>query len=548
MAPPVPGAADAGRIDRQVPNIVLPTPNGKTIPKKAPKPTEAPDAAKTVMVNLANVELRGVTAFSLKTLQKIYKDDLGKPIPISRLWDIANKITNFYHENGYFLSRAYVPAQEVDTNGGAVLHVIEGYVGDVVFDHPLADRLYVKLLLEKLRKAKPLNAKKLESLLLQLNDIPGRRFNGVIEPLNTNNEDETTDTHHDEGAVRLTLSVSDDNGHGLITLDNFGSRFIGPYQGLATYQRSLLDFHQTRVSGLFSLPWDELKYGALQHDYHFLPKWNATVSGSFSATTPGDTLETFEIESQSTEISAGLTYQLIRQRTKNLTVSVSLDGRNTDSEFLGGFELTKDRIRAFRAMINFDSADRFNGYNTGMVRLSQGLPIMGASGNGDLNLSRGQGDPTFTSVNFTLARQQSLFRHWLITTQFAGQLASSPLLSAEEFGYGGQDFGRAYDPSEITGDHGLKGGVEISYIGLKLGKHLSITPYGFYDIGRVWNKDIDSPNITAASTGLGMRFAHTSGIGVNAGIAWPLIRTIGNPIYGGDGRNPRILLQTRFSF
>ena len=58
----------------------------------------------------------------------------------------------------------------------------------------------------------------------------------------------------------------------------------------------------------------------------------------------------------------------------------------------------------------------------------------------------------------------------------SGQWASGPLYSSEEFGYGGKNFGRAYDQSELTGDHGVAASVEVDYAGWSAGRPMAFTP------------------------------------------------------------------------
>jgi hemolysin activation/secretion protein len=120
-------------------------------------------------------------------------------------------------------------------------------------------------------------------------------------------------------------------------------------------------------------------------------------------------------------------------------------------------------------------------------------------------------------------------------------LASDPLFSAEEFGYGGQTFGRAFDASELTGDHGLVASFELKYNGLARKGIFAFQPYGFYDIGRLWNKDTAQPNrVSAASAGFGVLVSNNYGMFANLSFAMPLVRSVQTPIYGQGDDDPRI--------
>lgn len=129
------------------------------------------------------------------------------------------------------------------------------------------------------------------------------------------------------------------------------------------------------------------------------------------------------------------------------------------------------------------------------------------------------------------------------------QIASGALYSSEEFGYGGQSFGRAYDASEITGDHGAAASMEVQHAGFNVWNVANVSPYAFYDIGIIWNEDVaQAKRESGASTGLGMRVSSEAGLSGNVGLAWPLTRDIATPIYGQETGGPRVLMQISKGF
>ena len=88
------------------------------------------------------------------------------------------------------------------------------------------------------------------------------------------------------------------------------------------------------------------------------------------------------------------------------------------------------------------------------------------------------------------------------------QYAWTDLLSSELYSYGGEQFGRGYDPSELVGDHGMAGKMELRFTDtLPIRFPFSYTAYGFYDIGIVYQRMSGAYNHSdsAASAGLGLR-------------------------------------------
>ena len=108
----------------------------------------------------------------------------------------------------------------------------------------------------------------------------------------------------------------------------------------------------------------------------------------------------------------------------------------------------------------------------------------------------------------------------------AGQYAFDPLLSSEEFGLGGPEFLRAFDPSEQVGDHGLAGRLELQFL-VDVGEpFLDVAQlYGFGDVGRIWNRDAaacEVERMTLASAGAGVRFNFTEWLSGGVEVAVPL--------------------------
>ena len=137
------------------------------------------------------------------------------------------------------------------------------------------------------------------------------------------------------------------------------------------------------------------------------------------------------------------------------------------------------------------------GANTIDLEASKGLNIFGASQEGDANMTRSEGDPQFSKLELDVQRLQRVTGSVNLLLAGRGQWSSNALLSSEEFSIGGINSGRGYDPSEISGDQGLSGKVELQWkepVALDKSFVESYQLFGFYDIGRVWNDDATTPS------------------------------------------------------
>lgn len=535
----IPNAADISRVkpEENIPrrDHTLDKPISIPVQKGT---TEVPAAAKSVKLILKQINIEGATAFSSDELSDTYSEFIDKEISLDVIYTITGAITERYRNAGYFLSRAYVPAQEID-KGNVTIKVVEGYVGAVDGVSVFGNSSMIQDAVDDLTKQHPLSSKKMEQFLLLLNDLPGHSFGGTLSPM-----DDAQD-----GAVKLTLTVTETDGVGSISFDNYSSRFLGPNEITATYSKSFIPFHQTTISALTDTERSKLRYGTIDHSVSLKPDLRVNFAGGVTQALPGYTLESSEIESLSKFASLSLEYQWVRQRQQNLSVKGTLDGRNVASDILGS-PLTRDNIRALRATVNYDVVDDWQGSNNANLIVTHGINALSSSNPGDLNISRVGALPDFTKAELSVSRLQMLTHDWSAYVSGAGQWATGVLYSSEQFGYGGQSFGRAYDASDITGDRGLKGAFELRYSGFTNGNLINLQPYGFYDKGIVWNSAVGQvPEEAASSFGLGIRFSTEWKQTGNLGLAWPIDRNITTPIYGsGSTHGPRIILQISQQF
>ena len=529
----IPGSADPSRVEPFKDELKTEFPAKLPARPQLESHIEIPKSAQKIRFILDKINIEGVTAFSEEDLLPIYANYEGNEVSLETAWEIASKITKHYQSEGYFLSRAYVPAQEVKNNS-VTIKVVESYIKDIELEESIDKELFVKRLIKRLVNNKPVKAEQLESFMLQINSLPGRDYEAVIKSI-------------DNGAVKLFLNPLEEKDKTSITIDNYGSRFSGPFQGTATYSDSFLPLQQTTLSAFATIPSDEMKYIAFGQEVAFYPDWKIDLSGSYVDSKPGYTLSSNNLRSDSATIGIDLSWQPIRQRLKNLIISFGIEGKNINGDILVNSPLTRDRIRKSKFGIAYDVADSFNGYNYVSAEIHHGLEILEASEFGDANLSRSEAMPDFSKIEFSYSRIQGLPQSFTAIGRISGQLSAEPLYSSEEFGYGGQSFGRAYDSSEITGDSGISGSLELRYNGLKKWQGISLYPYVFYDIGKVWNEDTAGLRQSGASSGTGMIIRHKSGINTNIGIAFPLTKSVSTPL-DGHGKSPRVLFSLSHTF
>ena len=138
-----------------------------------------------------------------------------------------------------------------------------------------------------------------------------------------------------------------------------------------------------------------------------------------------------------------------------------------------------------------------------------------------------------------MSRLQPVYNRVNVFFAAKAQYAAVRLLSPEEFAIGGAFIGRGYDPSEISGDHGMAGIMELQYgqpVTLPVLNDIQI--YGFYDLGVVYQVE-NSTKASVSSAGGGIRANFTNWLSGYIEVAKPLTRRVGTQITG-DGKDPRV--------
>jgi hemolysin activation/secretion protein len=536
----VPSAADAGRIGSK---SAMPLPDAPSVkPEITNVDTSAqvavPAGADAIALTLTSVRIVGATALPEAQLIDIYSPMIGKRVTLAQVYGWAAEITQRYRAAGYLLSYAYVPEQSIEA-GKVTIAVAEVYLDHVKMEGDDPNHRITQHYIARLTAERPLTNHTLESTLLRLNDLPGRTYRAVLD----------RDVAAGPNAMMLTLVATKKAARASIGFDNFSSRYLGPNEINAYYANSLLPLQQTSILGLTSIPTDKLNFGSLQHSLVLMPDVSLEASASYTHSNPGYTLTPLQIDSQATNFGLSFNYQAIRQRKENLLLKVGGGARHIESDVFNTTPLTRDNVRSVETGFLYDRSDSWGGKNTINGVIIKGIEGLGSSKKGQSNLSRAQADPDFVKVEWSLRRSQTLATDWSLLMQASGQWANTPLFASEEFGVGGQSYGRAYDASEIVGDKGASAMAEIRYHGWRTLQPINVEPFAYYDNGFVTNKDSgQSKRASLSSAGGGLRFASTTGQSGTIGLAVPLTRDAAVPIYGASASSPRLMVQIAHNF
>ncbi len=539
--PMVPFSAfDPGRVKVRAPGKPqrLIKPEKILLQKEEPllKPQESVAAIK---FKLSDLVVTGVTVYKKGELLRYYKPYLGKDVSLTDLQIIADAITEHYRKDGYVLSRAIVPAQQIEA-GKVSIQAVEGYVSTVYVEGEITNktRSRVEKYGEKIKQMRPLQVRKLEHYIISLNDISGLIVKTVLSPSITV-----------VGASELTFVVE----QARITLDaywdNRGSRYSGPDEVVAavSLHDAIFAADDLMLQTIDTPVYEELRYLKLVYDFPLgISDLRINASGDLTETHPGFTLDPLGLIGRGKSWSTGIEYLLLRTRTKKLSMYGKFDWMdgytNLDME-----TLYQDHIRSVRFGAAYNFADQWLGTNIISVDFSKGLHIFGASPDKpQIQLSRPGARSDYKKVDINISRYQTFGSRWMLVFANTGQYSfHNGLLSAKQFSFGGPQFGRAYDPSEIIGDSGIVSKLELrvdTYPGKRFLQEIQY--YTFYEIGATWNTlpDLVQPNKdSGADLGAGLRTTFNKYFYGTLEIAKPLTRTVATQItLGKNGRAWRL--------
>lgn len=494
---------------------------------------------------LRRFDIKGARAFAASDLRALYAHALDRRITMAELYAIVDSIRQRYMDEGYTLSRIALVAPPTP-EGAVSLQVTEGYVTAVDIDRGFADVPLIRAFVREVKAMRPLNTRRLERVMLVLNSRPGINATSVLSAGAAAEDAE-------QGRVQLSLKEkSADMPRSFVSFDNYGSRFTGPAQlSMGTMIRDVgLNYDDVFLSGGFATQWQEMHQMNAEYT---LPLFGISgtllqIAVSANRTEPGARLEPLDVEGQASSVSAKISYPVVMQRDEHWVLSALLDVKNTETDILGS-RLFNDQLRVVNLGSRYSVSDDWKGLNRLQVTASQGLDALGARKTGSADLSRVDGRSDFTKLEMSASRLQSFTTGLDLLATVQAQHTKDPLLSSEEFGVGGAAIGRGYDPSEITGDRGVSASAELRYNYEIPAWDSTLQPYGFYDVGKVWNIDpSDKNHASVTSAGAGVRLYASAGWSVDAGAAIPLTRPADEPPAYGNGHSPRYMLSVRKSF
>lgn len=534
-----PGIAQI-RLDRADPTIVE---------QALPRPTSKPDRPSNLEVEgqgqsgaasagigstgtISAVVVDGSEDMGTEMFAPAYAGIIGQSLNPVQLADLAGRIADVARRAGYPFASASITPQTV---ASGVLHVrLDGGRVDAVRviggRCAAADALLGKALVT----GHAVRRRDLEQALLLVSDIPGVRV--------------TTSRYvKQDGFGILLVTIAVDRASVYAQIDNRGSKEIGPIRStLLGNVRNLLQSGDELALLASQTPIEPNEFAFLRARYGApIDQVGSmlSVSASYGRSHPGASLQDLDVIGKSIDVGLQYARPLVRSRARSLWVNGELRALSI-KQTLAGQPLRNDRLATMTGTFN-GFAQVGPGVLRGEFGATMGLPLAGATREGDARTSRSDGDARFVTVGYTLDWTVQVAKPISVVLASSGQLASRPLLATAEIGVGGPAFARGYDYAERTGDEGILGSIEVRADAGRVipGVIDRLQFYTFVDGGEVSNLRGGYGGGTLFSGGGGARL----GLGATDGMIEIALPLNADRFDTGD-RRPRISLRLSRAF
>jgi hemolysin activation/secretion protein len=471
-------------------------------------PLAAPDAAEPagVKIVVTSLKVTGARSYTEAELIALTGFTPGSELSLADLRGMAAKIANHYRNKGYFVTQAYLPAQDIK-EGAVTIAVIEGQYGKITLNNQT--RLSNELAhdqLEGLNSGDAIVAAPLESRLLLLSDLPGVKVRSTLSP------------GASVGASDLIVELTPGPLiSGEVDFDNAGNRYTGEYRLGATVNINNPTGHGDVASLRAMTSGRGLNYARASYQMQF-GKGNAGIAYSMLKYRLGEEFASLDANGTAEIYSIYGSYPLIRSRNSNLYAGLAYDDKTFQDKVDSTRTVTDKKAQVLMASLYGNQRDRFGGGGV----TSYGLTW--STGNIDIetpaariiDAATAKSNGHFDKLGFRAMRLQRVTDSISFSAAINGQIASKNLDSSEKMELGGMYGVRAYPEGEAYADEGYVLNLEARYL---LPKYSESMPgqmhlIGFVDAGSVTthkNPWAAGPNTrTLSGAGVGISWAEAN--------------------------------------
>lgn len=519
-------------------------PQGEGLPKESVPTIEVQQESRPAMtqadsfkVKVQAFKISGATVFAGEQLQSLIADRVGSEMSLADLQTAADQISRFYRLNGYFVARAYIPAQEI-AGGKVEIAVLEGRIGDVGVKLSGSGRIgeaaVKKTVGGSAATGDLIQESRIERGLLLASDLPGVEVKSTLVPGAT------------VGTSDLVVEANQTGTFGgSVDLDNFGNKYSGEWRvGGTVYMNNPFRIgDQLTLRGTTS-GGSGLNYARLGYQIPVSPtgtKLGAAISRMEYQL--GKDFASLKAEGSADQNDIYVLHPFIRGRNLNLYGQIGYSYKQLLNE-ANGITSSDKKLDVFTAGFSGDSRDGMmgGGINNFGLALTRGDLALNWADAESIDYDGGNGPRTaggYNKLSYNLSRLQRVSDRASLYLAISGQNASKNLDSSEKLILGGPSGVRAYPVGEAAGDQGYLINAEARWDLPGQTRFGMIQLVGFIDTGHItlnkqpWSGwEGTNPNLKNSYSLSG------AGVGVNLGKPgdYAVRLTLATKIGGNPGR------------
>ena len=441
-------------------------------------------SGKTIFVK--SFKITSAIHMSEAKLQSLIISYTNKDLTFKQLQEVASIITKAYREEGYFVARAYIPAQSMQ-DGIVEIAIIEGNYGKFILDNKShVKTLIVKAMLDDAKRDNIVATDTLERAMLIINDTPGAQITVAdVKP------GEAVGTSDFAIATEATPWYD-----GYILADNYGSRYTGKNRLMAGVNLNSLAGMGDKLSltGLVSQNTD-LNNVRIAYSIPLMAN-GLRAEVSYSRTDYNlvelDGINDGLYYGVSEAMDATFSYPIIRTRLETLKLSSTLSTKKL-TDYLSGDVYQEKEAKSINMGLAHSKDQKLFGLNT---QINLGLTLTygdlkfvdDASKAQDAAGANTQGK--YSKINGYVGMSAQLPQKLTLQTnlQFQKALGHKNLDGSEDMSIGGNNGVKLFPDGELSAENAILFNVELKKA-LPAIRGYSHQFGVFYDVGTASTED-----------------------------------------------------------
>lgn len=413
---------------------------------------------KEVSFVLNSIHITGNTEYTEEQLMDLICKRVGDTVTINDLITMANTITEFYQNNGYISTTAYLPPQKVE-DGNVEIVVMEGKYGNITIEgNKWARKKYLNATFLKdksIQEDKVLNVADIQESLREINATD--YIKGAVALEDNEDSEQYTD---------LTLKVKDRFPIDLdLRFDNQGRSIVGLNRFVIFAGMNNLTGFGDKLLSTTSIARNTIGQGVFYSVPIGRHETRLNLGYSYAGTKLGKQYKDLDIKGKSHGFYVDLTRRLVKTENYKLYGDIAFDMRNTETTIKGmKFDELKYKTRAIKLNLT-NVKDDVYGKWFGNIGIAKGIDVFDASNRavrGDI-----YGDKKRTPSNRAVKLQASVSRLQVLPWRMMGILTANGqwtnrnVWGPDKLQIGGVSSIRGFEEGLLLSDYGVTGSTEL---------------------------------------------------------------------------------------